>query len=79
MSDCLICNDMKRKSQDSTSDLTYRGHSQDNLRGLTSSTNPHDISHMALHIMAAGQEVLRLYRQMLRVGKSFTSYNYRYV
>ncbi|XP_020628663.1 LYR motif-containing protein 4-like [Orbicella faveolata] len=32
---------------------------------------------MALHIMATGREVLHLYRQMLRVGKSFTSYNYR--
>lgn len=27
--------------------------------------------------MATGREVLQLYRQMLRVGKSFTSYNYR--
>ena len=39
MSDCLICNDMKSKSQDSTSGLTYRGHSQDIIRGLTPSTN----------------------------------------
>lgn len=29
--------------------------------------------------MASSQEVVQLYRQMLRVGKSFTSYNFRYV
>ena len=39
MSDCLICNDIKRNSQDSTSGLTYRGHSQDIIRGLTPTTN----------------------------------------
>ncbi|XP_078365377.1 LYR motif-containing protein 4-like [Oculina patagonica] len=32
---------------------------------------------MALFNMASSREILQLYRQMLRVGKSFTSYNYR--
>lgn len=33
--------------------------------------------HMAAVKMATASEVLQLYRQMLRVGKSFSSYNYR--
>lgn len=33
--------------------------------------------HMAVFKMASRSEVLQLYRQMLRIGRSFTSYNYR--
>ncbi|CAH3141873.1 unnamed protein product [Porites lobata] len=32
---------------------------------------------MAVFKMASRSEVLQLYRQMLRIGRSFTSYNYR--
>lgn len=32
---------------------------------------------MAEKKMASNREVLQLYRQMLRMGKSFSSYNYR--
>lgn len=35
--------------------------------------------HMAAVKMATASEVLQLYRQMLRVGKSFSSYNYRWL
>ncbi|XP_022798085.1 LYR motif-containing protein 4-like [Stylophora pistillata] len=31
----------------------------------------------AVFKMSSSQEVLQLYRQMLRVGKTFTSYNFR--
>ncbi|CAH3027902.1 unnamed protein product [Porites evermanni] len=32
--------------------------------------------HMAVFKMASRSEVLQLYRQMLRIGRSFTGYNY---
>ena len=39
MSDCIICNDIKREFQDSTCDLAWGEEFQENIRGVTSSTN----------------------------------------